>query len=226
MILHSNDLEVVLVKKPDRILTEVAAKFCTSPDSIQEILDSDYDEELVKRVLSYGHTAVSEFDEFVFAVNNVSRSLTHQLVRKRIGVSYAQESQRYVSQEDLDVIEPYSIMSSPMSNEYKEMVEKLGEFYDKLIKAGIPKEDARYILPQGCRTKILIAMNARSLNEFFAERCCARAQWEIRSLANKMLTIVKDVVPELFVNAGPKCQRLGYCPERKSCGRMPNKNGR
>jgi thymidylate synthase (FAD) len=81
-------------------------------------------------------------------------------------------------------------------------------------------EDARFVLPNACDTKMLVTMNARSLLNFFSHRCCNRAQWEIRALADQMLCLVKEVAPSLFAAAGPGCVR-GPCPEGSmTCGRM------
>ena len=89
--------------------------------------------------------------------------------------------------------------------------------YRKISKEA--QEDARFVLPNACETKIIVTMNARSLMNFFKLRCCTRAQWEIREVANKMLQLVKEVAPEIFKNAGPACKR-GPCPE----GAMSCKN--
>ena len=79
-------------------------------------------------------------------------------------------------------------------------------------------EDSRYVLPNACETKMIMTMNARSLHNFFAHRCCNRAQWEIRDVADQMLELVLEVAPHLFKKAGPPCVR-GGCPEGKiSCG--------
>ena len=80
-------------------------------------------------------------------------------------------------------------------------------------------EDARFVLPNACETKMVCTFNARSLQNFFALRCCNRAQWEIRDVATQMLFLVRKVAPHLFANAGPGCLR-GICPEGKmSCGK-------
>ena len=97
-------------------------------------------------------------------------------------------------------------------------MESISELYRELLNGGIPEEDARYILPNACTTNIVVTMNARALLHFFALRCCNRAQWELRELANKMLELVKPIAPKLFENAGASCVQLGYCPEKKSCG--------
>jgi thymidylate synthase (FAD) len=80
-------------------------------------------------------------------------------------------------------------------------------------------EDARYVFPNACETKIVVTMNARSLYNFFNHRCCQRAQTEIRELATEMLRQVKQVAPTIFKNMGPNCVS-GPCPEGSmTCGK-------
>ena len=98
------------------------------------------------------------------------------------------------------------------------MIEKTVEAYQAFVAAGIPAEDARYILPNAAETKIVVTMNIRELMHFFTLRCCNRAQWEIRDLAWKMLELVRPTAPFIFATAGPSCVR-GACPEGKmTCG--------
>jgi thymidylate synthase (FAD) len=98
---------------------------------------------------------------------------------------------------------------------FDEMLEKISETYMELLKLGIPKEDARFILPNAAKTNIIVTMNARELRHFFNLRCCMRSQWEIREVAIEMLKQAKRVAPTLFEKAGPSCVELGYCPEGK-----------
>ena len=93
----------------------------------------------------------------------------------------------------------------------------LEDAYKEMIKYGIPKEDARFILPKATTYDIIATANARELLRFFELRCCNRAQWEIRELANSMCDILKVVSPVIFANAGAYCERHGYCPEGKNC---------
>jgi thymidylate synthase (FAD) len=171
--------------------------------------------EIIRRVLGYGHESVIEHACFTFFVENISRSLTHQLVRHRIA-SYTQQSLRYV---DLAKSKRYFIKPKTVSEKeeltelFDDVMTKCKNAYDILRKNGIPPEDARFVLPIATQTKIAITMNARELRHFFAMRCCLRAQWEIRQLANRMLKICRIVAPSLFENAGPSCVGLGYCPE-------------
>jgi thymidylate synthase (FAD) len=100
------------------------------------------------------------------------------------------------------------------------------QIYDDLVELGVHQEDARYVLANATETKIVVTMNARSLLHFFEKRCCQRAQWEIRNLANVMLAEVQAVAPRLFAKAGPACVANQYCPEGKmSCGRLAGIKG-
>ena len=188
-----------------------------SPSEILEKMDSKTAKRIIKRVTGYGHASVSEHASFTFSIEGVSRVMTHQLVRHRIA-SYTQQSQRYVTYDTIEnYLTPSSIANSAKAKRiFDETLEEISETYKKLLRLGIPKEDARFILPNAAKTNIIVTMNARELRHFFNLRCCTRAQWEIREAATEMFTQVKKVAPALFENAGPSCVELGYCPE----GRM------
>jgi thymidylate synthase (FAD) len=170
---------------------------------------------VLERVLKLGHTSVIEHASFTFAISDVSRSLTHQLVRHRIA-SYSQQSQRYVNLTEPNYVIPPSISKDKkMKKAYEETMMAIWGHYNKLLEMKIPAEDARYVLPNATCTNIMVTMNARSLMNFFELRCCLHAQWEIRLLANKMLQEVKKVAPMIFKNTGPSCKTKGICPEKK-----------
>jgi thymidylate synthase (FAD) len=205
----------------------IASKTCVS-ENIPGV-DDDVSKSL-KSAMSSGHTAVLEHWSATFAISGVSRALTHQLVRHRMA-SFSQQSQRYVNMGNFEYVIPESIRNheitwdeegkTDVARWYTNVMEGLSGFYATLIEAGIPEEDARYILPNACTTNIVVTMNARELRHFFRLRCCTRAQWEIRELANRMLELCKEVAPVIFENAGASCVQLGYCPEgKKSCGKV------
>jgi thymidylate synthase (FAD) len=177
---------------------------------------------VLKQVLALGHTSVIEHASFTFAISEVSRSLTHQLVRHRIA-SYSQQSQRYVNLTEPSYVIPPTIARNPkMKHAYEDTMRLIWEQYNKLLEMKIPAEDSRYVLPNATCTNIMVTMNARSLLNFFELRCCRHAQWEIRMLANKMLSEVKKVAPVIFKNAGPSCKTKRICPEKKtSCPLYP-----
>lgn len=189
-------------------LCEEAAAMCTQSDKPAQAL---------RGAIRSGHESVLEHASFTFRIEGISRITLAQLTRHRIA-SFSVLSQRYVNQQDQEVIIPESIkQNGEMLNLYVSQVSRLRWIYDAMVEAGIQKEDARYILPQGTTTDLLMTMNARELGHFFSLRCCNRAQWEIREMADQMLRILVAQWPELFGQCGPGCIR-GHCPEKRPCG--------
>ncbi|MCK5473804.1 MAG: FAD-dependent thymidylate synthase [Candidatus Aenigmarchaeota archaeon] len=206
-------------------LAGVAAFTSCSPEGSDELMNTKTKEEcdkFLKRVLNYGHHSVIEHASFTFSVEGISRACTHQIVRHRIA-SYTQQSQRYVKFKELGFVMPPSIEKNEEAKKiYLEAMKNASSAYETLLNCGIKAEDARYVYPNASHTNIMITMNARELWHFFSLRCCTRAQWELREIAEKMLAEVKKVAPLLFENAGASCVRLGYCPEGSlGCGRYP-----
>jgi len=200
-----------------------AGKSCYSERSSADLLGSQDPEKTLNAIVGMGHYSVIEHATFTFSVEGVSRALTHQLVRHRIA-SFSQQSQRYVSMDEPTYVIPETVRSDPeLMAIYTSTMDQIWKAYTELEKK-IPPEDARYVLPNGCTTNITITMNARELLHFFSLRCCNRAQWEIRDLAENMLALCKDVSPTIFKNAGPPCVK-GPCPEGKlSCGKPKKSN--
>lgn len=211
---------------PERVVA-AAARLCYSPRSANEILENFSDEQVadfVKKIVSLGHESTMEHVSFTFAIDGVSRALSHQLVRHRIGCSYSQQSQRYVKEKQFEYIIPPKIAQDPeKAAKFKKAMEDAQRVYTELLEAGVPAEDARFVLPNAAETKFVMTMNVRSLMHFFELRCCNRAQWEIRALANEMLKQVKEVAPLLFAHAGATCDSQGICYEGSmSCGKCKN----
>lgn len=233
--------------EPEKLIS-AAAKLCYSSVGVSEImgnLESTSIDKFLSMLVELGHESPIEHVNFTFGVEGVSRTLTHQLVRHRIGCSYSQQSQRYVKLNQFEYIVPPQIDNIPEAREkfikameydqkcYNELVEILyKKNFKELVTFGknekqaglqaekISIEDARYVFPNACETKVLFTMNARALYNFFRHRCCSRAQWEIRNLADKMLKEVRNVAPTLFKNAGPSCVS-GNCAEGKmTCGKI------
>jgi thymidylate synthase (FAD) len=200
-----------------------AGKSCYSERSSADLLGSQDPEKTLNAIVGMGHYSVIEHATFTFSVEGVSRALTHQLVRHRIA-SFSQQSQRYVSLNEPTYVIPETVRSDPeLMAIYTSTMEQIWKAYTEMEKK-IPSEDARYVLPNGCTTNITITMNARELLHFFSLRCCNRAQWEIRELAENMLALCKEVSPTIFKNAGPPCVK-GPCPEGKlSCGKPKKSN--
>ena len=178
------------------------------------------DRELIRKLIRWGHESVLEFAHAVFLIEGISRACANQLTRHRLA-SFVQESQRYVDVRDRNLVHPPSLKGELWEKALR-LHERARLLYEELVQEGIPKEDARYILPNATTTQLIVTMNAHALIDFFASRCCLRAQWEIRELANKMLIEVKKVAPTLFKHAGAFCDFYGYCREiEKSCGKAP-----
>lgn len=224
-----------------------AAKLCYSPSSIEDLRQGLTDEKaasFVDMLSEIGHESPIEHAVFTFGIEGVSRSLLAQLTRHRIA-SYSVQSQRYVSENSFEYVIPPEIEAIPQAREIfvkameqdREQYEQLSEILKKKHKAELTDEgmdeksaeraaekkaieDARFVLPNACTTKMIVTMNARSLQNLFAHRCCNRAQWEIRELAEKMLVLCLQAAPHLFKRSGPPCIR-GGCPEGKmTCGKI------
>ena len=210
-----------------------ACRQCYSPEFAGDIFQSSSNQdkisEFVKKVFSSGHESPLEHVKFTFAVEGISRVCTHQLVRHRIA-SFSQQSQRYVREEKFDYIMPPAFKDNPeLKNIFEEAMSKIQQSYNKIQayfkgegkSAESINQDARFLLPGACETKIVVTMNARELVHFFKIRLCMRAQWEIRALAHNMLDLCRRELPAVFEEVDAKCVFLGYCPEGEkfSCGR-------
>jgi thymidylate synthase (FAD) len=208
-------------KDADQICA-AAGRSCYAEESSAELLGKGDPEKVLGKIVGMGHLSVVEHASFTFSVEGVSRSLTHQLVRHRIA-SFSQQSQRYVKLNKPTYVTPHTIAADPeLKAEYDALMLQIWNVYGDMQKK-IPAEDARYVLPNGCTTNITITMNARELLHFFTLRCCNRAQWEIREMAEQMLALCQEVSPTIFKNAGAPCVR-GPCPEGKlSCGHPKGK---
>lgn len=233
--------------EPEKLIA-TAAKLCYSSSdisSLREGLTEEKTESFIDMLVSVGHESVMEHVSFTFGIEGISRACSHQLVRHRIA-SYSQKSQRYVSEKGFEFITPPAVEDIPEAKaEYDRIISDITESYERLaalltekhtkelIQEGLDEktarskasklanEDARFILPNACETKIVVTMNVRSLFNFFRHRCCNRAQWEIRAVANEMLKLCIGAAPNVFSHAGPACVTTGKCPEGKmTCGKM------
>lgn len=172
--------------------------------------------------MASGHESVLEHAVFTFRVEGLSRAALAQLTRHRLA-SFSVQSQRYVRINGIDLVMPESIRNSDFYEEARSLLEDVMNLYRRMVDAGIPAEDARYVTPQAVPTSLIMTMNARELRHFFSLRCCNRAQWEIRHLADEMLKLCKQTAPEIFRDAGPGCVSKG-CPEKIACG-TPRQKG-
>lgn len=238
--------------EPEKIIAS-AAKLCysqTGVEGIMEGLTAEKTESFINMLVSLGHESPFEHVSFTFGIEGVSRAVLAQITRHRIA-SFSVQSQRYVNKESFTYIMPPEIDALPEAREvflqameedrkhYIRLAALLKEKHTKaLVEGGMDEaaaaktaekmafEDARSVLPNACDTKIVMTMNVRSLYNFFNLRCCSRAQWEIRALAEEMLRKVKQIAPTLFKKAGPPCV-AGPCPEGKmSCGKAQEMRGK
>jgi thymidylate synthase (FAD) len=206
---------------PERAIA-AAARLCYAPvgaAQLTETLSAEAVRRVLKTIITSGHTSALEHASYTFAIDGVSRALTHQLVRHRLA-SYNQQSQRYVTYADEPAfVVPPAITADPeLKVRYDAATRAAFDAYRELLDAGVAAEDARYLLPNAMETKIVITMNVRELLHFFELRCCKRAQWEIRELALTMLTLAESTAPYVFMDAGASCRR-GVCREGKmTCG--------
>lgn len=184
-----------------------AAATCTDARNWAKALDA---------ALESGHESVVEHAVFTFRVHGLSRAALAQLTRHRLA-SFDVQSQRYVRIKGIDLVIPESIRKSEFYEEAGSLLEDVMNLYQRMVDAGIPCEDARYVTPQAVPTVLVMTMNARELLHFFSLRTCNRAQWEIRQLADEMLWLCKRNSPKLFKHAGPGCVN-GGCPEKRPCG--------
>lgn len=236
-------LKVILLRhtpNPEETVA-MAAKLCYSPSDVESLkkkIEAKDQKEFVKKLVKMGHMSPIEHATFTFGIEGISRACSHQLVRHRLA-SYSQQSQRYVSessqrsavsgQTTFDYIIPPSIAEDrEAKNAFQKFMVEAQKAYDFLVKKlnekGIEGEaayqDARFVLPNACETKIMVTMNARELLHFLRQRCCERAQWEIRETAFEMYKLTKRVAPTLFDKAGPACL-YGPCTEGEMyCGKL------
>lgn len=223
-----------------------AAKLCYSSATIKDLRDGLTDESaasFVEMLAEIGHESPIEHASFTFGIEGVSRALLAQITRHRMA-SFSVKSQRYVREGAFEYVTPPEIASVPEAKAiYDEIMAEDQKKYDRLteilkekhIKTFLSEgkdektatrlaekkaiEDARFVLPNACETQMIMTMNARSLMNFFKHRCCNRAQWEIKDVADQMLALVLKVAPELFKNAGPACVRGGCSEGKMTCGK-------
>ena len=213
----------MLAHTPDPVVTTaLAGRLCYSDSDILSLQEGVRGRapQFVEKLASLGHLSPFEHVSFTFGVEGVSRALLAQITRHRIA-SFSVQSQRYVKQNGGNHLVPPSIAAlGPESvARFEAQMDTIWGFYSEWLEAGIPAEDARFVLPNAAETRMVFTMNARELMHFFSLRCCNRAQWEIRALAWAMLGMCLREAPALFAKSGPSCI-AGACPEGKmSCGK-------
>lgn len=208
-----------------RVKVDLVSYTINPQDKIEQAASNCYDSvpngKLMKACYKSGHHSVLEFAQFHFHIEGISRCCSFQLVRHRTA-SYAQRSQRFCSEDGFQIITPPTILTNHIAKAaYDRFMHSAQAVYDELQRAGIPNEDARFVLPNACSTVIDMSIDLRNLIHFMNERLCTRAQWEIRQLAQEMRKRVVEVFPEAATMLVPKCEahEVHFCTENKSCGR-------
>ena len=226
-----SDMKVVLVRhtlNPEEVVA-LGARLCYSKARVDDLLtrvEAKDQTDFVHKIMDMGHDSVLEHASFTFGIEGVSRTLLAQITRHRVA-SFSVQSQRYVSYEQgFGYIVPPKIeaLGEDAVREFEQQMDTMHRWYTewqrKLGTGEGGNEDARFVLPGACETRMMVTMNVRELRHFFSLRMCSRAQWEIRALATEMHRLCMEVAPALFENAGPGCLR-GACPEgEKTCGKM------
>lgn len=225
-----SEMKVALIRhtlSPEETVA-LGARLCYSKARVDDLLErvSSRDQtDFVSKIMGMGHDSVLEHASFTFGIEGVSRVLLAQITRHRLA-SFSVQSQRYVSYENgFGYIVPPKIeaLGEEAVAEFEFQMDRMHQWYvawqEKLGTGEGSNEDARFVLPGACETRMMVTMNVRELRHFFSLRMCSRAQWEIRELATRMHALCLEVAPALFANAGPGCLR-GACPEgAKSCGK-------
>ena len=226
-----SEMKAVLIRhtlSPEEVVA-LGARLCYSKarvDDLLEKVEAKDQTDFVHKIMSMGHDSVLEHASFTFGIEGVSRTLLAQITRHRVA-SFSVQSQRYVSYEKgFGYIVPPKIeaLGEEAVVEFERQMDTMHQWYtqwqEKLGAGEGGNEDARFVLPGACETRMMVTMNVRELRHFFSLRMCSRAQWEIRALACEMHRLCMEVAPALFENAGPGCLR-GACPEgEKTCGKM------
>lgn len=226
-----SSMKVALIRhtlSPEEVVA-LGARLCYSKarvDDLLERVEARDQTAFVHKIMGMGHDSVLEHASFTFGIEGVSRVLLAQITRHRLA-SFSVQSQRYVSYENgFGYIVPPKIeaLGEEAVAEFEQQMDTLHQWYtawqQKLGNGEGGNEDARFVLPGACETRMMVTMNVRELRHFFSLRMCSRAQWEIRALATEMHRLCMEVAPALFEDAGPACLR-GGCPEgEKTCGRM------
>ena len=219
-------------------LIYTACRTCYSELEPQDIFErattgqvaTDKQQDLIRRVIESGHGSTIEHIVFTFAISGVTRTLSHQLVRHRAGVAFDQQSQRYLNYKRPSYMVPGSVQDAPaeLKDRFTAEMDDSLAFYGEMLEAGIPGEDARFVMPNATRTNLIMTANLRSLIHMSGLRLCTMAQWEIRRLFQLIRHEIFQVSPFMGSFLAPKCVPLGYCDEDRNrdehCPIRPHKD--
>ena len=191
------EVELLAITPDGEALIERAARTCHQ-SSLG--VDGTSRAKFIQKVIKLGHYSVLEHASATFRITGVSRALSHQLVRHRMA-SYSQRSQRYVSEKDFGYVVPSSVAQRDEARQvFETAIGAAGQAYQRLIELKVPREDARFVLPNAVETELVMTANMREYRHIFELRCHRTAQWEIRSMAIQMLRILKGRLPAVFAD--------------------------
>lgn len=185
--------ELISITPNPEYLVEYAYRLCYG----SEVKGGEEGRKFIAAKVKLGHESPLEHASATFLLKG-SRAFSHQLVRHRIA-SYSQQSQRYVKENNFKWVLPPTIQSNQAA--YDKFVSAMHDTriaYEQLVADGIPKEDARYVLPNACETKVLMSANFREWRHFIELRADRHAQWEIREVAELVLRQLNDLAPSVF----------------------------
>lgn len=182
-----------------------------------ERITRDHMLDFIEKRMETGHASPLEQVWFEFGISGVSRAFSHQFVRHRMGISFEQQSQRYVTFKggEFPYTVPESVKRQGLADELEAEFSRIAALYDRLVQAGVPAEDARFVLPNATNTNFKITVNFLELLHIADLRLCTRAQWEFRKVVAMMRGELMRRFPELGRYLQPKCgeARQGYCDE-------------
>ncbi len=185
---------LAITPEAERII-EIAARTCyqSGDKMVPEKMG-----ELLPKLIAMGHESPFEHGYATFRISDVSRAMTHQLVRHRL-LSVSQKSQRYVSESTFSWVVPPAI-SDGDKPEYDQDMIAIRDMYEKWKAKGLKSEDARFVLPNACTTELVVSANFREWRHIFQVRCHRRAQWEIRDVCLEMLKALHQHAPHVFAD--------------------------
>ena len=204
-------------KNPLTLMGKVAAKCWDSNPSPQIGIDC----------IESNHGRILEYPDITVEISDYSARCIRELYTHIIGTSRIQQSTRYVNMNSFDYYVPDSITNDKQAKAtYDKCMVNIMKSYSILRELGIPKEDCANLLPLGSNTKIVLKINGRAILHMAELRLCNRALKEYRELMNELLNTISNLDDEwtkIISYAKPKCEILGYCNEKKSCGKYPQK---
>lgn len=175
--------------------------------SMGDFPDIDAMSDFIKPLMSNGHTSPLEHVSITFDITGVSRALLAEITRHRTG-KFNVQSQRYINANNFEFVTPQTIIDSGHIQQYNEFLDSSLTLYNKLLDSGVPKEDARFVLPNATSCNLTVTFDLNNFRKFLGLRLCVNAQWEIRQLAKEMLNLVEEYIPfagYLVMNCGKIC---------------------